>query len=128
MPNQDVAGGHLIAEPHLDGAHPPRRREAEQVRVAHVVRRIADIRGGKTGELALAFGEGRIANRHAEGLARRREQALKVLADLGDAACRIFDVALGIAGLPADGELIVLMGKAQAFEPGNIGFKARLLH
>ncbi len=40
----------------------------------------------------------------------------------------MLDIALGIADLPTHGMLIVDMGGAKPFEPGDIGFKPRLLH
>jgi hypothetical protein len=55
-------------------------------------------------------------------------RSVNVLADLLDAAGRMLDVALGIADLPADGELIVLMRGPESFEPRDLGFEARLLH
>lgn len=54
--------------------------------------------------------------------------SVEILADVYDAASRIFDVALGIAKLATDRELVVLMGEAQSFEPGDIGFKTGLVH
>ncbi|TDR29114.1 hypothetical protein DES43_14913 [Aquamicrobium defluvii] len=65
---------------------------------------------------------------HAEGRAGGRHQPVDVLPDLANAACRIFDIALGVADLPANGELIILMCGAQSLEPGNIGFEPCLLH
>ena len=71
----------------------------------------------------LALGESLAADRHAEGVAGSRNQTGEILPDLADPPRRIFDIPLGIADLPAAGELIVLMRKAQPFEPGDIGFK-----
>jgi hypothetical protein len=87
------------------------------VRISFISARPAGLRSVK----ALSDG-------HGEGLAGGRHEAREVLADLTDPPGRIFDIALGIADLAADGELVVLMRGAQPFEPGDVGFEPRLLH
>ena len=51
-----------------------------------------------------------------------------ILADLCDAARRLLDVALGIAHLATDGELVIAVSRLQAFQPGDVGLEPRLLH
>lgn len=46
-------------------------------------------------------------------MAHRGNEARKILADLADAAGRVFDVMLSIADLPANGELVVLVRGAE---------------
>ncbi len=76
----------------------------------------------------LALGVAVAGDRHGERVARRRDAALDVLPDLCDAAGRKFDVAFGVADLPPHGVLVVDVGSAQPFEPGDVGFQARLQH
>src|SRR5690606_34721693 len=37
-------------------------------------------------------------------------------------------IALGVADLPADGELVVLVRRPEPFEPRDVGLEPRLLH
>ena len=51
-----------------------------------------------------------------------------LVADLGDPPRIVLDVALGIADLAANRELIVAMRGAQTLKPGDVGFQSRLQH
>jgi hypothetical protein len=68
----------------------------------------------------LALGEGLVFDVHAERLASSEDEAREVLADLTYPARRVFDVALGIAYLPANGELVVVMRRPKPFEPRDL--------